>query len=108
MSPLRVTRVAHHPSHRRATFRLAQLEDRAVPTIFTVTNTNDSGVGSLRQAVIDANTLAGQDTVVFDPNVFGVPQIISLATGQLTITSSLTITGPGAGLLTVKNTQAEG
>ena len=34
-----------------------------------VTNTNDSGPGSLRQAIIDANTSAGHDTISF--NVFG-------------------------------------
>jgi parallel beta-helix repeat protein len=31
-----------------------------------VTNTNDSGAGSLRQAVLDANALAGPDSIVFD------------------------------------------
>ena len=32
---------------------------------FTVTNTNDSGPGSLRQAVLDANANPGADEVVF-------------------------------------------
>ena len=32
---------------------------------FTVTNTADSGAGSLRQAVLDANAAAGADTIVF-------------------------------------------
>ena len=31
-----------------------------------VTNTNDSGVGSLRQAMTDANGIAGTDTIQFD------------------------------------------
>lgn len=31
-----------------------------------VSNTNDSGAGSLRQAILDANTNTGTDTVVFD------------------------------------------
>ncbi len=30
---------------------------------FTVTNTADSGVGSLRQAILDANALVGADTI---------------------------------------------
>ena len=35
---------------------------------YTVINTNDSGAGSLRQAIIDANTDAGvEDTINFDP-----------------------------------------
>ncbi len=33
----------------------------AVATTFTVTNTNDTGAGSLRQAMIDANAAAGAD-----------------------------------------------
>ncbi len=33
---------------------------------FTVTNINDSGAGSLRQAVLDANAAATADTIVFD------------------------------------------
>jgi IPT/TIG domain-containing protein/S-layer family protein len=33
---------------------------------FTVTNTSDSGAGSLRQAILDANASAGADTIVFN------------------------------------------
>ena len=33
---------------------------------FTVTNTNDSGPGSLRQAILDANANPGTDTVAFN------------------------------------------
>ena len=33
---------------------------------FTVTNTNDSGAGSLRQAILDANAAAGLDTIAFN------------------------------------------
>lgn len=32
---------------------------------FTVTSTNDSGAGSLRQAIVDANAAAGSDTITF-------------------------------------------
>jgi hypothetical protein len=35
--------------------RVESLEERAVPAVFTVTNTLDSGLGSLRQAIFDAN-----------------------------------------------------
>lgn len=34
---------------------LEQLEDRCLPSTFSVINTSDSGLGSLRQAVLDAN-----------------------------------------------------
>jgi len=37
---------------------LEALEDRLVPATFTVFNLNDSGPGSLRQAVTDANSSA--------------------------------------------------
>jgi CSLREA domain-containing protein len=36
-----------------------------VPQTFTVTNTNDSGAGSLRQAILDANANPGADTIAF-------------------------------------------
>ena len=35
-------------------------------TTFTVTNTNDSGAGSLRQAITDANATTGPDTITFN------------------------------------------
>jgi hypothetical protein len=44
-------------------------------TTFTVTNTNDGGEGSLRQAILDANTNPGADTIYFN----------ILATGPFTI-----------------------
>ncbi len=55
----------------------------------TVTSTLDSGPGTLRQAVFDANT---GDTVIFAPAVFSAPMTITLAT-QIKITASLTIDG---------------
>src|SRR2546428_403841 len=52
---------------RRSPFRpaLFDLEDRVVPTTYLVTNVNDAGTGTLRQAIIDANANASADTIVF-------------------------------------------
>jgi predicted outer membrane repeat protein len=59
----------------------------------TVTNTNDSGAGSLRQAIIDA--FAGNEID------FSVAGTITLTTGNMAIAKNLTITGPGADRLTI-------
>ncbi len=62
----------------------------------TVTNTNDSGAGSLRQAIANA---ASGDTIVFDSGLTG--GTITLTSSQLTINKRLTISGLGAGNLTI-------
>ena len=75
----------------------------AAAATFTVTNTNDSGAGSLRQAIIDANASPGADTIVFDAS-FNTPQTITLTSTLVintTDNTATTITGPGANLLTV-------
>ncbi|MBN1185834.1 MAG: T9SS type A sorting domain-containing protein [Bacteroidales bacterium] len=61
-------------------------------TIITVTSTNDSGAGSLRQALADA---ANGDTINF--SVTGVITVLS----QLDIAKSITIQGPGADSLAI-------
>lgn len=65
---------------------------------FLVTTTADSGTGSLRQAVLNANSIAGTDTITFDPSVTGS---ITLTSGSMEISSALTIQGPGANVLAV-------
>jgi parallel beta-helix repeat protein len=45
---------------------LAAAVSEAFAATFTVTNTADSGLGSLRQAITDANTAAGADTIAFN------------------------------------------
>src|SRR5262249_11924840 len=79
------------------------LEDRTVPSMFTVTNKLDSGPGSLRQAVIDANTNPGAHTIVFAKGVSGT---IKLTSGELLVTGSVTINGPGANQLAVSGIDA--
>ncbi|HEX8183990.1 MAG TPA: NosD domain-containing protein, partial [Blastocatellia bacterium] len=59
---------------------------------FTVTNTNDSGPGSLRQAIIDANANPGADSITF--NIPGAgPHTIAPTSALPTITESVTIDG---------------
>jgi hypothetical protein len=62
---------------------------------FSVTNTNDSGAGSLRDGIVNA---AEGDTIIFR-----VPRgsTITLTSGPLVIAKNLTIGGYGADLLTV-------
>jgi hypothetical protein len=63
-----------------------------------VTNANSSGAGSLRQLIND--TPAG-GTILFDTTFFNQPRTIPLNDGVLNIFKNLTITGPGANLLTL-------
>jgi hypothetical protein len=70
---------------------------------YSVLNTNDAGAGSLRQAVLDANANAGADTITFDPSVTGT---ITLTSGQINITDSVTITGPGSANLAISGNDA--
>ena len=65
----------------------------------TVTNTNDSGPGSLRQALIDAQD---GDTIAFD---LSFPATISLTSGELVINKNISLIGPGANLLTIARAQ---
>jgi hypothetical protein len=66
---------------------------------FTVTNTDDSGEGSLRSAIAQTNNTEGADTITFADDLSG--QTITLTSGQLEITDELTINGLGADQLTI-------
>src|ERR1051325_11418975 len=59
---------------------------------FTVTSANDSGPGSLRQAVFDANDTPGKDIIQFNILPAG-PQTIVLIADGLAITDPVTIDG---------------
>src|SRR3954452_7414020 len=62
---------------------------------FSVVNTLDSGAGSLRQAILNANGAAGADSISFDTVALTGPglQTITLATALPQITGPLTIDG---------------
>jgi len=77
------------------------LEARIALAVFTVMNVGDNGAGSLRQAIIDANNALGADTIVFDAPFQASPHTITFLTASPQINQQLTITGPGASLLTV-------
>ncbi|HZD94547.1 MAG TPA: hypothetical protein VE133_09850, partial [Candidatus Sulfotelmatobacter sp.] len=64
-----------------------------------VTNANDSGRGSLRQAMADAND---GDTI----NATAVFGSIELSSGELLVKKNVTINGPGAEKLSVENTRS--
>jgi hypothetical protein len=65
-------------------------------TTLTVINTDDSGVGSLRQAIADANGMAGADMIVF--NIPGTGQkTITLLSLLPVITETVTIDGGNIG-----------
>ena len=64
----------------------------AAASTFTVTNTADTGAGSLRQAILNANASAGPDQIVF--NIPGPgPHTISPASPLPTISDPVTISG---------------
>ena len=72
----------------------------AQATTITVINTNDSGPGSLRQALAVVND---GDAINFDSSLNG--QTITLTTADLLINKSIIVMGPGANLLTVARAQ---
>jgi hypothetical protein len=86
-----------------------------VPRTITVTNTADSGAGSLRDAVTQANadapavdviafsnTTAGGNVNFYD----GATHAITLTSGELALTKSATVTGPGPNGLIVSGNNA--
>ncbi|HEY1377553.1 MAG TPA: FG-GAP-like repeat-containing protein [Gemmataceae bacterium] len=73
-----------------------QLESRDAPAVFTVTSAADSGPGSLRQAILDANARPGADTIRFQ--IASGTQTITPATALPTVTDPVVLdatTQPG-------------
>ncbi len=84
-------RLASRPSVRPL---LERLEDRLTPTLLTVLNNADSGVGSLRDALAAANN---GDVIDFAANV----RTIDLTSGGLAIGVNLTIQNDQGGSVTI-------
>lgn len=62
-------------------------------TVQTVTNNDDSGAGSLRQAIIDANLLSGSNSIRFAIGSGCGPHVITLDSGLPALASTVSING---------------
>jgi len=80
---------------KRLLLLLCSIAFSAGATTRTVTNTSDNGQGSLRDTI--AASTSG-DTIDFTAGLTGT---ITLTNGQLALTTNLTISGPGAGVLNI-------
>ncbi|MCT7994999.1 DUF4347 domain-containing protein [Laspinema olomoucense] len=79
----------------------AMMAYSGVLAILTVTNANDSGAGSLRNAIASAQ---GGDTILFDSSLAN--QTITLTSGQLELNKDLTIDGSNAAGITISGNNA--
>src|SRR5918996_232074 len=90
---MRIRITSYFGSAANAAVLLCSLTVLAGADAITVTNTNDSGPGSLRQALSIVND---GDTIDF-----AVTGTITLTTDELLVNDSITILGPGAANLAV-------
>ncbi len=86
-------------------FAFESLEGRVVPSTISVLNTNNDGTGSLREAIDQANTMPGPDTIAFAPSVTGT---ITLSSALPDLSTNITVEGPGASVLTVARSATPG
>ncbi|MGC8639322.1 MAG: beta strand repeat-containing protein [Isosphaeraceae bacterium] len=73
--------------------RLERIEERILLSPFTVTNTNDSGPGSLRQAILDSNANPGLNTIGFAITGGSAPYVINVQSALPGITGPVVING---------------
>jgi len=90
------------------------MEDRTLLSTFLVSNTGDSGPGSLRQAILDSNNAVGAtNTIDFDISSSGVQTIVPLSSLSA-ITNPVLIDGTsqpgysGTPLIEINGSQAGG
>lgn len=77
----------------------------ATAATLTVDTTDDSGSGTLRAAIAEANGTSGEDRIVFTPDL---NQTLALASPLPTIVAPLSIEGPGASKLTLSGDGTSG
>ena len=94
---------------RGKTITLESLESRVAPATFTVTSVADSGMGTLRQALADADAAPGPDKIRFKlPAPPANSENIILLANQLTSQGNVRIVGPGAGKLIIDGNDSTG
>jgi CSLREA domain-containing protein len=104
--PRRSHRSSKHPLLRRR-LGCERLEERRLLATIQVTSLDDTinladGMTTLREAIFAASTVVEDAEIVFDPALFALgARSIPLTLGTLTISDSVTITGPGPDLLTI-------
>ena len=103
----------HHRRH-RCGLGVARLEDRTLLATFVVSSTNDSGPGSLRQAILDSDSATGQtNNIDFNIPGSGVQSIAPIS-ALPAITQSVLIDGfsqpgyAGTPLIELSGSQAGG
>jgi hypothetical protein len=97
------SRSCHEGSVHKLVTMLMLLATSLLGADLLVSNNNDSGVGSLRQAILDNNAGAGGNRIVFSNGVTGT---IKLTSGNLAVTRFVSILGPGQSLLAIDGNQA--
>src|SRR2546421_626998 len=98
-------------SNSKFVWDVEMLEQRRLLSVFTIINTNAGGTGSLRDAITQANTHGGDDTVNFSPTAFpaGTLTTIGLGGTQLLIndtTGKTTIQGLGPDRVAISGNKA--
>jgi hypothetical protein len=88
------------PGHRRFRPALEAVEERTLLSTLTVTNLNDSGPGSLRYELAQAQDA---DTIAFDSSLKGT---ITLTSGELQVVRGVTIEGPGSANVSISGNHA--
>jgi hypothetical protein len=79
--------------HRRQRPRIELVEERVLLSPFVVSNTHDSGAGSFRQAIMDANGHAGPDDIRFAITPAASSYTIALQTSLPGITDPVDVDG---------------